>query len=182
MGGMPTRFRLLATRTLHRGRVFTLARERWRGPGGREFTRETIRHPGAVLIVPFLDAATVLAIRQFRAAARRWLLEFPAGTLERGETPLACARREVVEEVGHRARSWRRLGGVYTAPGFCTEYIHLYAASRLVPQAGVLDADEHIEVVPLALQRLQRLARSGEVEDAKTLAALALLLNRRARS
>jgi len=172
---MASRFRLLGAETIHRGRVFTLARERWRGPGAREFVRETIRHPGAVLIVPFRDASTVLAIRQFRAAARRWLLEFPAGTLERGESPLACARRELVEEVGHRARAWRKLGGVYTAPGFCTEYIHLYAASDLVPKAGELDADEHIEVVPLRLERLQRLARRGEIEDAKTLSALAIV-------
>lgn len=168
-------FRLLESKPLFRGRVFSLAQERWRGPGDREFARECIVHPGAVLIVPFLDSKTVLAIRQFRSAARRWLLEFPAGTLERGETPLACARREVIEEVGHRARTWRKLGGVFTAPGFCTEYIHLYEARDLTPAAGELDADEHIEVVPFTLRALRAQARAGRIHDAKTLSALALL-------
>jgi ADP-ribose pyrophosphatase len=76
---------------------------------------------------------TYLFIRQFRAAARGWLLESPAGTLEAGESPLACARRELVEEVGFAARKWRKLGSIFVAPGYTTELIHIYEARELLP-------------------------------------------------
>lgn len=166
------RFTQLSARTLRRCRTFTLDDERWRGPDGREFRRQTVVHPGAVAVVPFDHRGELLLIRQFRAAARGWLLEFPAGTLEPGEAPLACARRELREETGFAARRWRRLGSIYTAPGFCTEVIHLFAARELRPAPLEQDADEWIEVVPMRLQAAMRAVRTGRIRDGKTLSAL----------
>jgi ADP-ribose diphosphatase len=166
------RFTQLGARTLQRARTFRLDDERWRGPDGHEFRRQTVVHPGAVAIVPIGPRGELLLIRQFRAAARGWLLEFPAGTLEPGEAPLACARRELREETGFAARRWRRLGSVFTAPGFCTEVIHLFAARDLRPAPLTQDADEWIEVVPMRVQDALRAVRTGRIRDAKTLSAL----------
>jgi ADP-ribose pyrophosphatase len=168
----PRRFTLLASRTVRRCRTFTLDEERWRGPDGRTFRRQTIVHPGAVAVAPITAAGELLLIRQFRAAARGWLLEFPAGTLEPGELPPACARRELREETGFAAWRWRRLGAVFTAPGFCTERIWLFAAWDLRAAPLQRDADEWIELVPMRLLDALRAVRTGRIRDAKTMAAL----------
>jgi ADP-ribose pyrophosphatase len=165
-------FRLTRKRRTFQGRTFTVEVQEWRGPDGKRFWRDCVVHPGAVAILAFASSTKVLVLRQWRAAARRWLLELPAGTLERGEKPLGCARRELVEETGFGAKRWQRLGGIFTAPGFCTEYIHLFAARNLVPRERALDDDEHIEVVPMTLLQLTTAVRRGQVEDAKSLSAL----------
>src|SRR5206468_5168327 len=126
-------------------RVFYVRDEKWRGPGGISFQRHTVVHPGAVAILPLDAKGRVLMIRQFRPATGDWMLEIPAGTLEKGEAPLACAKRELIEEIGFAARKWKRLGAVYTAPGFCTEKIHLFKAWDLKPAFAEKDDDEHIE-------------------------------------
>jgi ADP-ribose pyrophosphatase len=168
-------FRMLAQRTRARGRVLEWVDQEWRDPDGATFRRTTILHPGAVAMVPCLGTQRVLLVRQFRAAAGRWLLEIPAGTREPGEPPLRCAQRELREEVGHRARRWRKLGAIFPAPGFCTEVIHLYQALDLVPAKGQLDEDEHLEVVSMTWPQVRAAVRSGAICDGKTLSALLLL-------
>src|SRR5689334_7219666 len=116
---MPSQFKLLKHKTVLQSRVFFVRDEKWRGPGGTHFQRHTVVHPGAVAILPFDVKGRVLMIRQFRPAANDWMLEIPAGTLEKGEAPLACAKRELIEEIGFAARKWKKLGAVFTAPGFC---------------------------------------------------------------
>lgn len=168
-------FRLLRSRTIFKGRIFTLEEERWRGPGARTFGRQTIRHPGAVAIVPFARDGRILLIRQFRPAVRKSLLEIPAGTLEPGETPLACAKRELSEEIGFAARRWKRLGAIYTAPGICSERIVLFKAWDLYPASAEQDADEHIALAAMTHIQVRRAARTGRICDAKTLSALLYL-------
>lgn len=172
---MSRKFRLLRERPRLAARPFDVVAERWQAPDGREFERQIVRHPGAVAILPFVTKDRVLLVRQWRAAARQWLLEFPAGTLERGESPLRCARRELIEETGYAARRWRKLGSVFTAPGFCTEVIHLYEARDLRPAQAELDDDEYLEVVPVRLAELHELTRRGRIRDAKSLSMLLLL-------
>lgn len=167
-------FRLVASKTVRRSRVFRIDEETWRAPDGSSFRRDTLVHPGAVAILPVTARGTMLFIRQFRAAARGWLLEIPAGTLEAGESPLACAKRELVEEVGFAARTWRKLGSIFVAPGYTTEVIHLYEARGLSPAHAEQDDDEHIEPVELSPAAVGRAVRAGRIRDGKSLAALLL--------
>src|SRR6185436_1025659 len=126
-------FRLVRSKTVRVSRVFRIEAETWRAPDGKTFERDTLVHPGAVAILPVTAKGTYLFIRQFRAAARGWLLEIPAGTLEKGESPLACAKRELIEEVGFAASRWKKLGAIFVAPGYTTEVIHIFEARGLTP-------------------------------------------------
>lgn len=168
-------FKLLRRKKVLTARVFALEEERWRGPRGTTFDRTTIVHPGAVAILPFDARGRVLMIRQFRPAVRRWLLEIPAGTLEKGERPLYCAKRELIEETGFAAKNWKKLGSIFTAPGFCSEKIVIYKASALKPAYAEQDVDEYIAPAAMTLQEIRGAVRSGRICDAKTLAALLYL-------
>ncbi|NUN50951.1 MAG: NUDIX hydrolase [Candidatus Brocadiae bacterium] len=167
-------FALTRSRALISGRVFRLHEETWRGPDGRTFSRHTILHPGAVAILPVTAKGTFLLIRQFRAAARGWLLEIPAGTLEAGERPLACAKRELIEETGFAARTWKRLGAIFVAPGYSNEVIHLFEASGLSPAHAEQDEDEHIELEEMTRAELRRAVARGRIRDGKSLSAIHL--------
>lgn len=155
-----------------RGRLLTVRTDRVRLPDGSETNREIVEHRGAVAIVALDSDGNVLLVRQFRKPAERALLEIPAGTLEAGEEPLECARRELIEETGHRAATMERICGFYTAPGYCTEFLHVFVAHDLTPASAEADADERIEVVRLPLPRCLRLVRSGEIRDAKSIVGL----------
>jgi ADP-ribose pyrophosphatase len=167
-------FVLVKERDILQAHVFKVRHENWHCSTGQSFERDTIVHGGAVAILPFDHKGRVLMIRQFRPAIREWLLEIPAGTLDHGETPLACAKRELIEETGFSAKLWKKLGAIFTAPGFCTEKIHLFAASQLKPGHAEQDEDEFIELQPMSLAQLRRAIRSGLVHDSKTLCALTL--------
>jgi ADP-ribose pyrophosphatase len=169
---MPSEFKLLHHKTVLQSRVFYVRDEKWRGPNNSRFQRHTVVHPGAVAILPFDAKGRVLMIRQFRPAANDWLLEIPAGTLEKGEAPLACAKRELIEEIGFAARKWKKLGAVFTAPGFCTERIHLYKAWDLKAAFAEQDEDEHIKLAAMTMADVRRAIKNGKICDAKTMSAL----------
>ena len=171
---MASQFKLLSTKTVLKSRVFEVHDEKWRAPDGRTFQRHTIVHPGAVAILPYDARGNLLLIRQFRPAARGWLLELPAGTLEPGETPLACAKRELIEETGFAAKTWRKLGFIYNAPGYATERIYLYEAWDLTPAHAEQDEDEHIRLASMSPAQVRRAVSAGKIPDAKTLSALLL--------
>ncbi|MBY0397041.1 MAG: NUDIX hydrolase, partial [Thermoleophilia bacterium] len=139
---------------IYEGIIVNLRRSEYRRPDGTVVTREVMDHPGAVVIVP-VEGDHVLLVRQPREAVEEYTLELPAGKLDHaGEPPLECARRELAEEVGRSAATWRDLGGFYTAPAILTEFIHCFLATDLSPVADAphADEDEAIEVVewPLA--------------------------------
>lgn len=160
----------IATTPIYEGAVVDLRRSDYRRPDGTVVSREVIDHPGAVVIVPVEDDH-LLMVRQPREAVEEYTLELPAGKLDRGEDPLECARRELAEEVGRAASSWRDLGGFYTAPAILTEFIHCFLATGLTPASGAAaDEDEAIEVVEWPLAELGRAI--DEVRDAKTLIGL----------
>jgi ADP-ribose pyrophosphatase len=148
-----------------------------RFPDGSTGELEIIRHPGAAAIVPCTSDPpgadpTILLIRQYRYAAGGPLWEIPAGTLEPGEDPEACARRELLEEAGVTAGRLQRLTSIWTTPGFTDEVIHLYLASGLTAGAPSRERDEFIEVVPQPLSLILTRIRDGEVRDAKTIVAI----------
>ncbi len=160
----------IATTQIYEGTIVNLRRSDYRRPDGTVVSREVIDHPGAVVIVPVEDDR-VLLVRQPREAVEEYTLELPAGKLDRGEDPLACARRELAEEVGRAAATWRDLGGFYTAPAILTEFIHCFLATGLTPApAASADEDEAIEVVEWPLADLA--AAIDEARDAKTLIGL----------
>ena len=171
---MAAGFKLVRQKLLLRSHVFSIRHDTWRGPEGRVFQRDTVVHPGAVAVLPFDAHGRVLMLSQFRPAANAWLLEIPAGTLEKREPPLACAKRELIEETGFAARRWRKLGFIYNAPGYSTEVIHLYRAWDLTPAYGEQDADEHIRLAVMTMADVRRAVTSGKIVDAKTLCALML--------
>ena len=159
--------------TIYRGRVFRLVRERLEFDS-RRVIRETIKHPGAAVIVPVLDRSRLVMVRQYRHAARRTLLELPAGTLDPGERPLACAKRELIEETGWRARRIRRLGGFFAAPGYTDEYLTVFLARALEPARAHPEADELLRPVIIRYQDALQKIRSGGICDAKSIIGLLL--------
>ncbi len=170
--GEPAPASVLEQQELFAGRVFRLRRETVVLPNGRQATLDLIRHPGAAAVVPLDTDGSVLLVRQYRHATRKWLLEVPAGTLADGEPPETCAARELIEEAGQRAGALQPLGWIWTTPGFTDERIWLYLATRLEPADRHLDDDEVMTVERLPITEAVRRAQSGEIEDAKSICAL----------
>ena len=167
----------VATRRIHTGRVLDLDIDTVRFPDGSTGELEMIRHPGAAAVIPFLDAPRsadpeVVLIRQFRHAADGYIWEIPAGRLDAGEAPEACAHRELREETGFEAADLERLTTIHTTPGFTDERIHLFAATGLTEGKHAREADEFLELHRLRWSAAMELVRTGQVSDAKTLVAL----------
>jgi ADP-ribose pyrophosphatase len=164
--------RTLAAETVFDGRLLKLDRLDVELPDGRRSVREIIRHPGAVGVVARLPDERYVFVRQFRKALDEELFEIVAGTLDPGEDPEACVRREVKEETGHDVTCCRRVGTVVPAPGYSDERLHIFRA-ELAPERGEqeTDHDETIEVVYQTAEQVGSMIRRGEVSDAKTLAA-----------
>ena len=167
----------LDSRRIYTGRVVRLDVDTVRFPDGSTGQLELIRHPGAAAIVPCASDPpgadpTILLIRQYRYATGGELWEIPAGTLDPGEDPEVCARRELLEETGVTAARLQRLTSIWTPPGFTNEVIHLYLATGLTMGQPSRERDEFIEVVPQPLSRVLALIRDGEIRDAKTVVAI----------
>ncbi len=170
----------IAERKIFDGRIVALAIEEHQLPDGRRAAFEVLHHPGGAAVLPLLDDGRVVLIRQFRPALNGMLLEIPAGRLEPDESPEACVRRELVEEVGYRAGQVEKLGEMLPAVGFCDERIHLFVATGLRPVPQALEPDEYIEVLPLPLEEALAMVARGEIPDGKTQLALLLWQGRQA--
>ena len=163
----------MAVRDVYRGRIIHLTVEDVTLPNGHQMPLEIVRHPGAAAVAALHSGGSVTLLRQYRHAVGGWLWEVPAGKLDHGEEPETCAGRELREEAGLVAGHLEHLGSIVTCPGFCDEVIHLYVATDLTPAPPELGADEIIDAVQaVPLQRAFDMMRSGEIRDAKTIAAL----------
>jgi len=160
--------------TVYDGRAFSVRRDRVRLPGGQLSDLDVVVHPGAVTLVPIDDEGNLWMIRQYRHSAGRILLELPAGTLEAGEAPEACALRECREEIGMAPGRLARIGECFLAPGYSTEYMYFYLATGLQPAPLAGDSDEEISTERVTTSQLAELVGSGDLRDAKSLAALYL--------
>ncbi|HLN63922.1 MAG TPA: NUDIX hydrolase [Symbiobacteriaceae bacterium] len=164
---------------IYRGRVINLRKDTLRLPDGKEIQRDVVEHGGAVVIVAE-EGGDLLFVRQYRYAAGESLLELVAGTREPGEDPAVTAGRELQEEAGYKAGKITKIGEFYSAPGFCSELLHLYLAEDLTPSRLPGDEDEEIEVERYSLAEAIRMALAGEMRDAKTLAGVLLYAQHRA--
>ena len=168
----------VSTRRIHTGRVLNLDIDTVRFPDGSVGELEMIRHSGASAIVPFVSDPggpdpQVMLIRQYRYAADGYVYEIPAGRLDVGEEPLACAHRELREETGCTAAGMERLFTMFTTPGFTDERIHVFQATALTRGESERESDEFLEVETMPLSKALSMIESGEIQDGKT--ALALL-------
>lgn len=159
---------------------FTVVRRKFLTPDGSTHTRESVQHPGAVVVLPLLEDGRVCLIRNYRSAVDRTLIELPAGTLEPHEEPLQTARRELEEETGYRAGAVEPLCQFYMSPGILNEKMHLYLATALTAGPARLEAGEQIEPWLVPWSEALAMAEDGRIEDAKTLVALFWYDRRRA--
>jgi ADP-ribose pyrophosphatase len=169
--------RVLTSRTLHAGRVFDVVREELELPSGLRQEIDLVDHPGAVAVAAIDEHGDLLLVRQYRHACGDWMVEIPAGRVERGEDRLTAAMRELEEETRHRAASWELLVEFYAAPGFCSELLSVYLARGLVDvgdAAKAADDDEELAVERLA----PALVLERGLPDAKTIIAASLVIAR----
>ena len=167
--------RIVTTRNVFDGKIVQLRVDTVLLPTGRQVEREVVEHDAVAVIVPVDQDDNVVLVRQYRHPIGQDLLEIPAGIVEGGESPEDCARRELQEETGYAAGTLRALGGFWTSPGFCTEFVYAYHATDLSPSRLAADEDEFIQVEKLPLTRVGGLIQEGEIQDAKTIAALLML-------
>ena len=169
----------LSSQPIYNGRSVNLRVDTVQLPGGREATREVVEHRGCVAIIAVDADDNILLVNQFRQPVARELLEIPAGGIDNGEEPGATVRREMQEETGYLPRKVERLGGFYSAPGYCTEYLHLYLATELVPSQLYAEDTESIRLVRVPMAEITGLITSGQICDAKSIAGLLAFLEYR---
>jgi len=161
------------TKLVFKGRLLKVFVKKERLPNGYIATFEMIKHPGAALIIPFLSKDKVIMLRQLRPVINSYIYELPAGTLAKNESPLACARREIVEETGYSAKKLTLIGTIVPVPGYSTERILIFKAEGLTKKPRVMEKDEVIELKVSNKSEIKRLFKNGKIIDAKTICAFA---------
>lgn len=164
----------MSVETVHVGRRIRVEVNTLTAPDGRAIRRDAIRHPGAVVILPVLDAERVVLLRNYRFVVNDTLWEAPAGTLEPNEPLIECAKRELAEETGYTAERWRSLGFIYASPGLLDEKLHLFVAEGLTAGAPRPEPDETLEPVVVPFADALRMCLDGTIRDAKTITSLLL--------
>ena len=164
---------IVSTETVYKGKVFDIRVAQIR-EGKNEYAREIVAHHGSCVIVPVFADNRVALVKQYRHPARKYLLEIPAGTLNENEAPETGAGREVEEEIGVRAGKIERLCEFYVSPGFLTEKMHVFLATDFTPSTQNLDEDEFLSIEKYGFEQIFQMIKSGEIEDAKTIAGVIL--------
>ena len=159
-------------RWIYRGRFFSVCQDRVLEPGGVRAVRDVVLHGGSVVLLPVFPDGRILLVRQYRHAVGQFLWELVAGHIEHGESPLAAARRELAEETGYTARSFRKLLDVFPTPGFLSEHMVIFSCDGLTPGAARPEEDEKIRTRRFRAAELEAMMRSGRLRDAKSIAGL----------
>ena len=167
----------VSSEIVYSGRAVNLRVDTIQTADGRVTTREIVEHPDCVAVVAVDANDNILMVRQYRKSVGKELLEIPAGGIEPGETPEAAVEREMREETGKQPRRIVKLGGFYSSPGFCTEYLHLYLVSDMINNPLVAEDTMGIKICPFRKDEIQKLIASGQICDSKTIAGLLVYLN-----
>jgi ADP-ribose pyrophosphatase len=167
-----TRANLLKSETLYTGTVFRLQRDTVVEPGGVQVERDIIVHPGSVVVMPVFSDGRILLIRQYRHSIREFLWELVAGRKEPKETPVAAARRELIEETGYRAKRLRKLVHVVPTPGFVSEWMWIFAAEGLTEGEAQPEEDEKITPRIFTMKQLETMIERGTLRDAKSICGI----------
>ena len=162
----------LSSEPIYKGKVFDIRIDEIRD-GDIEYKREIVVHKGSAVVIPVFDDGTVALVRQYRHAAGKYLLEVCAGTLNEGEDPEIGAIRELEEEIGVRASKIKKISEFYVSPGFLTEKMFVFLATELTEVGQKLEADELLTIERHSIPALLKMIRNGEIEDAKTMVAIA---------
>jgi ADP-ribose pyrophosphatase len=163
---------IIASTPIYQGRIFDVRVDDVRN-GADEYKREVVTHRGSAVIIPVFEANTIALVRQYRHAANEYLLEVPAGSLDKGESsPEACAARELEEEIGVVAKKLEQITEFYVSPGFLTEKMHVFLATGLTETQQKLEIDEILEVERHSFPEAFEMIRNGEIKDAKTMLSL----------
>ena len=166
----------LSSQLIYEGRAVKLRVDTVEMPSGRKTTREIVEHSDCVAVVAVDSDGNVILVSQFRKPVEKELLEIPAGGIEPGEDPVSTVSRELREEIGYLPRKVDRIGGFYSAPGYCTEYLYLYLATDLVPSQLYAEDTENISLVRVPVSQILSLITSGKICDAKSIAGLLTFL------
>jgi len=169
----------LSSQLIYEGRAVRLRVDSVRMGNGRQTTREIVEHSDCIAVVVIDENDNVLLVKQFRKPVEKELLEIPAGGIDAGEGPEEAVSRELREEIGYLPRKLERLGGFYSAPGYCSEYLYLYLATELVPSRLIAEDTEEINVVRVPIAEIPDLIASGRICDAKSIAGLLAYLEYR---
>ncbi|MBA3632214.1 MAG: NUDIX hydrolase [Acidobacteria bacterium] len=168
-----TKPEVISTETIYEGKIFDVFLTEIR-EGESEYNREIVAHHGSAVIVPVFADKTVALVKQYRHAAQKYLLEIPAGTLEKDENPEMGARRELEEEIGITAENIEKLTEFYVSPGFLTEKMHVFLATNLTETKQSLEEDELIEIEKITFEQAFEKIKNSEIQDAKTIVGLIL--------
>jgi len=170
-----TKARIISSKVSYRGPVFWVTTDHVVEPTGVRVRRDVVRHSGSVVILAVDGSSrtpSVLLEKQYRHAARKFLYELPAGRIDEGENELKAAKRELLEETGYSARSWKRVLRFWASPGFVAESMSIYLARGLTPGAAQPEDDEVIEIKVLPLGKAVAMVMNGRIQDAKTIAGV----------
>ncbi|MDD3149216.1 MAG: NUDIX hydrolase [Candidatus Gastranaerophilales bacterium] len=159
----------------HRGLIINVREDTVIFEDGSEHKREVATHPGGVVIAAFNNKNEILLIRQWRHPIQKKLIELPAGKLDYGEDPFVAAKRELEEETGFIANKWKKLGEIYSTPGFCDEKLHIYRADNLTKTQTNFDDGEYIETFCISFKEAINMIKLSKIQDAKTIAAIGML-------
>jgi ADP-ribose pyrophosphatase len=182
-GKLPPKATVVSSKLSYKGPLFSVFTDKLREPNGTTGIRDVIRHSGSVVILAIdeTDAGNPIVImeQQYRHAAGQYLWELPAGRREPGESPLAAAKRELIEETGYRAKKWQKLVRYYASPGFLGEWMEIWLARGISEGAAQPEADEHIRIVRMPLSELLKRIEAGKIMDGKTIIGASVYAARR---
>jgi len=165
-------------KVISKGRIFDFVREKVTLPNGIAKYYDIVKHRGAVVIIPLISKDKAIIIRQFRISVGRYIYELPAGSIDKSEKPLACAKRELIEETGYRAATVKKIGRLIPCPGYSTEILHVFKATGIKKygkNAHVKDEDEIIEPLIVSRSQIRKMFKSGKILDTKTIASFAMI-------
>ena len=159
----------ISSKKIFKGKLINLFLDKVKLPNGKTGSREWVDHPGAACVIPVMPNGDICFVKQYRYAVKKEFIEIPAGKLDKGESPLDCAKRELAEEIGYTSNKLTFLTKIYPAIGFSNEAMWMYLGESLVKTKMKLDHDEFLELVPIKIEDAFRMVHSGEIMDVKTI-------------